>query len=1712
MDGVLRAVGQTIAALGGPAWVVLPDGTVFGGNPAASAIFGRAEGWIAGKTTSDLAMPEDLPRLRKALENASVAAPGRFRFYGAFRHRDGGRRCLDCLLSPVRDQAATVAILVQVLSEARHDEAGPQDEIVPQVEPGDGMTLQQHYAILQHASKLARSALWYFDPAFRKMWASDQYYALLGHAPQAFAIDSDWVRAHLHPDDRDAAIDAMDALVAGRLETLQLDYRLRCKDGDYRWFEVKGRKLIREGQGLPPVICGSLTEITRRKDNETRVETALAAARSARTEAATAAELLSIASEHSGVLSWYFDTAEERFVWNERFEALTGHAEMTTGARLETVLNLVHPDDVASAGAHLRDLAEGHVDVARLEYRFRHKQGHWLWFSSAAKYIRRDDQALPPLVFGCTFDIGHIKEYDEKLAVALEQAQAAYEVAEAARRDAQNYADMMDAASESSEIVPWYIIPERDERCIGGHLRRMLGYEDGPPLSMEQFRELMDPEKQAELIASFEALVEGRVDHLSHDYRLRRADGGWCWVMSKAKLIDRSAQGLPNILCGTITNITERKENEEQLSRALAAAEHARSQAKSTADMLRIAAQCGEVCVWSLSVDGRDTWMSEDGYRLMGYDPGEFVPDHDGWRGLIHPDDRSEAVCAMEAVIAGTADVYDLEHRLRHKDGRYHWYRAVARKLDRSAEGRPPLIAGADVCIDSLKDTERSLSEALARIEESRNEMREREEMLRISGLYGRIGYFTVCSGDGEGWAPDETYRLLGYEPGEFPSSHSGWRNLIHPDDLAAASEAMEPARRGEKEIYEHQHRLRHKDGSYHWYRGVAHRIDRSDRGLPELIAGAIISIDDAKENERRLAEAAALARRARDRLNTLADNVPDALFEYRHDAEGNISFPYFSEKLPDIAGVPRELVEADGRNVFANIHPDDLEPFLTKIEESRQSLTPFKTNCRVLHPEMGLRWLFASTLPFAQADGSVIWFGNLMDVTDQMEAEARVAAAAAAVRRAHRRLNTLTDNAPVALYEFRFLPDGTVDVPYFSAKLPKIMGVTREEVEANGAAFGRHVPEDELAAIWQKMWDACRELVPVTFTHPLNHPDKGLRWILSSARPRAQADGSVIFYSSLVDVTEQKAAEERAAAAAEQVRRAHERLSSVANIVPVGLYEYRRRPDGGVEFTFTSGRFNELVGFSRSEILNCGERAFERIHPDDMARVAASLQHSGETLAPWKLRFRLRHPSRGEIWLAGAATPRRDDDGSLIWTGALHDVTPDVQREADLRQAHRLAERMRAEKERQAMHDVLTGLPNRRFFDQIMQRRFAQAWTGPRDCVLIRLDLDHFKYVNDTLGHAAGDRVLIRVADVLRESIRVGDLAARIGGDEFTIILGPSATALHAQEIVERIQTRLEKPLLYDGRQCRFGASFGVAHVDDITEIGNELQLFADAALYRAKEAGRNRVEFFTTDLHQNILNDRRIAGEIHEGLDNGEFVPFFQPQISSADGSLVGAEALLRWRHPVKGLLAPNAFMHVAEQLRIVPEIDRIVMEKTRAALQRWRDRGLVVPKISFNVSSGRMHDPDVVSAARSMRDGKTKVTFELLESILVEEESDAFRFHLQMIREAGIDIEIDDFGSGHASIIGLMEIAPSTLKIDRRIVAPVADDVRSRNLVRAIVEIAETLGISTVAEGVETEAQADILRAIGCDVLQGYLFSKPLSEEDFLHYALGAARRIA
>ncbi len=415
---------------------------------------------------------------------------------------------------------------------------------------------------------------------------------------------------------------------------------------------------------------------------------------------------------------------------------------------------------------------------------------------------------------------------------------------------------------------------------------------------------------------------------------------------------------------------------------------------------------------------------------------------------------------------------------------------------------------------------------------------------------------------------------------------------------------------------------------------------------------------------------------------------------------------------------------------------------------------------------------------------------------------------------------------------------------------------------------------------------------------------------------------------------------------------------------------------------------------------------------------------------------------------------------------------------------------------EHQALHDPLTGLPNRRALDAALKLRGEGQGAL---ATLVRIDLDHFKSVNDTMGHEAGDFTLSEVARILKEETKVGDLAVRVGGDEFVLLLGPGETSANGAALAARMLARIRAPKSFENKVVRVGASFGIASNEDGLLDFDELLIGADAALYEAKELGRNRVRLYTPELHTVVQTRRCLARELRRAVAQQEFEPFFQPQFDARTLEITGVETLARWRSPEFGLVLPERFLPIARQLSVLEEIDDVIFRKSIEQIEGLILEGLKIPKLSVNVTAERVHDPLVFEAVMAHRHLVPEIAFEILESVLVEEQTDQFRFGLDRLRDAGIRIEVDDFGSGHASIVGLMHLRPDAMKIDQRLVEPITVDPLACGILKSIVNMAGMMNLNVIAEGVETMEHAEILREIGVDSLQGYAFAKPMDIAD-------------
>lgn len=416
-----------------------------------------------------------------------------------------------------------------------------------------------------------------------------------------------------------------------------------------------------------------------------------------------------------------------------------------------------------------------------------------------------------------------------------------------------------------------------------------------------------------------------------------------------------------------------------------------------------------------------------------------------------------------------------------------------------------------------------------------------------------------------------------------------------------------------------------------------------------------------------------------------------------------------------------------------------------------------------------------------------------------------------------------------------------------------------------------------------------------------------------------------------------------------------------------------------------------------------------------------------------------------------------------------------------------------------QATHDDLTGLGNRRklksTFEEFEMRR--NRYGG--EIAALHIDLDRFKQINDTMGHAAGDQVLLDVSKRISASVNADEVVARIGGDEFVVLCYVTDDCERPMTLANELLEVLSKPSRIEGKEHRFGASIGMA----ITPLTNVDQLLtnSDVALYKAKGSGRGRLAVFDASDLEQLHQQKALTDEVLRSIEDRDFIPFYQPQVDAQTQKIVGLEILARWNHPTNGILPPAAFLSVVADLNATADIDKMVFERAVEECT-FAFSGLAdLPSLSFNASAARIIDHDIDEIQHVAQTYPGRVTFELLETIFMEEAEEAFFAKLDQLRSLGIEIEVDDFGSGRASVVALQRINPDRIKIDRRLVSHIDSNAESLRLLRSLIEIGRALKMGVIAEGVETKRQAEILAELGCDRLQGYYFSRPFALDGIL-----------
>jgi diguanylate cyclase (GGDEF)-like protein len=414
------------------------------------------------------------------------------------------------------------------------------------------------------------------------------------------------------------------------------------------------------------------------------------------------------------------------------------------------------------------------------------------------------------------------------------------------------------------------------------------------------------------------------------------------------------------------------------------------------------------------------------------------------------------------------------------------------------------------------------------------------------------------------------------------------------------------------------------------------------------------------------------------------------------------------------------------------------------------------------------------------------------------------------------------------------------------------------------------------------------------------------------------------------------------------------------------------------------------------------------------------------------------------------------------------------------------------------ATHDALTGLPNRTLLNDRLSQAVLYAQRYDRWVTVLFVDLDNFKFINDSLGHNAGDELLKTIAKRMVNCVRATDTVVRIGGDEFVVVVFDQPKDVDViSETVLKIQSAIAEPVRLEGHDLRVTSSIGVANYPDNGVDANTLLANADAALYRAKDFGRDNFQFYTSELNTKIHGRFLLQEELRNAVARSEFVLHYQPQVDLRTGRLFALEALVRWKHPKLGMVPPIKFIPMAEETGLIMPIGDWVLREACRQNKAWQDAGLPPVTVSVNVSARQFRERNLVARVAGVLKGSgldaKHLELEVTESLIMQD-VDLAVSTMEELRRLGVQLSIDDFGTGYSSLSALKSFPVSRLKIDKSFIDGLLADENDRAVANAIISLGRTLNLRVIAEGVETEAQADFLRSVNCDEMQGYLFSKP------------------
>ena len=1337
-------------------------------------------------------------------------------------------------------------------------------------------------------------------------------------------------------------------------------------------------------------------------------------------------------------------------LWNHRAEELFGYsADEVLGRGLP----FVRDDELDRFDEHRARVVAGET-IRGIEIERVRKDGTPITVSLSAAPVR-DHEGTVVTIMGVIADITDRKRAEQALRQSEERFRA--------------------LVTHASDIV---IVYDADGRVTyaSPSAGRFGGYD--PDDAVGTTLEILHPDDQDAVHRMVVDLVADGGTSTPIEARIRHHSGEWRWIEIVAtNLLDDPAVG------GIVTNardVTERV----VAAKALHAANEALRQSNET---LGAVVENSPFAIYAFDPDGVVLFWNPACEAIFGFGAEEAIG---RVSPVVRPVDEQASAEVCRRVVAGEV-IQPTEARRRHKDGHEIDVMFAAAPM-RDEHGDVVAVLALSSDVTSVKEQERALLENEARFQA----LAEHASVI-----------ITIREPDGTcRYTSPSAARILGRrdEPGGSPMNVF---DEVHPEDRDRMREFFQRTLEssGTNEVV--RFRIRHANGSWRDLEAVGNNL-LDDPG----VRGLLITARDVTEQ----AAVERALRESEERFRALVQNLSDVVTIVNEDGTVRWTSPAIERVFGFTAA------EATARDPFSLIHPDDHAHVVETVSAQLERPGPHEPfTFRAQHADGSWRYVEAlvDDLRENPAIGALVLTSR--DVTESREAEARLAASEARYR------GIVEDQTELIC---RYNSDGAVT--FVNEAYARYFGLSVDELE--GEPHVPFIPEDDR----ERVIDAIRSLGPdtpsVTLEHRMVRPDGALRWHEWTHRVVLDGRGEVVGYGALGrDITEQREAE---ALVADQARI----LEMIARGAPLEdtfteLCEVveAHAPDVVCSVSVVHDANADVLCTGAAPSLPEGfVHALDGLRIGPRSASCGTAAHLGEAVVvtdvatdPLWEEFRELAMSHG-IRSAWSSPITTSAEGRVLGTLCLYSREPasPSRRHEQLVEmvVHHAAiaierKRFEAQLAHQAHHDPLTRLPNRVLFMEFLVLALARARRYRSTIAVLFLDLDRFKVVNDSLGHDAGDKLLVALGERLRSVIRPGDTVARFGGDEFTILCedlsGPQATQ-QAVEVAERLLDVIHQPFLLEGDEHFLSASIGIALARSGDDPPDALLRDADAAMYQAKERGKGRWALFDDTMRQSALQRLEIENALHRAIDRGEFRVFYQPCMSIREGRCVGAEALVRWQHPERGLVAPMEFIGLAEETGLVVPLGRWVIDEACRQAARWHAERADPDgfQVSVNLSGRQLAHSELVdqvaAAIEATGIDPSWLSLEITESVLMDD-VDATTATLRRLKALGVHLSIDDFGTGYSSLGYLKRFPVDSVKVDRSFVDGLGTDAEDSAIVAAVVSLGHALGLTVVAEGVETEAQLSELVALGCDQAQGYLFSPPMAALD-VHEAMTRPRR--